>query len=174
MAKKKKEEEKEEDGGTSLDDAFGDDDDVEYAPSKPRKPKKKKKSTTFEKGSRSPKGEGDDEEVEEELEEELEEVEEAVASKGANVGKIKIKGKNIGKLKKGDKIKVDGVEMEVDAHVVLMDHGKNKEMALEVFNPKTDMDYQLRYFDDRIEESAEFFELDEILYQRKEVKKIEF
>jgi len=37
-----------------------------------------------------------------------------------------------------------------------------------------DEDFQLRYFDDRVEESAEFFELEEIVYQRKEVKEIEW
>jgi len=88
---------------------------------------------------------------------------------------IKFKmGKPISELKKCDKVNVDGVEMEIDAHYVLIDHGANKEMTIEMFNPKTDMDFQLRYFDDRVEESAEFFELEEIVYQRKEVKEIEW
>ena len=90
-------------------------------------------------------------------------------------GEIKLKGKKpISEIKKGDKIKVDGVEMEVDTHYVMIDHGVNKEMAIEMFDPKTDKDYQLRYFDDRVEESAEFFELDEIVYNKKDVKKIEW
>jgi len=32
----------------------------------------------------------------------------------------------------GDKIKVDGIEFEVDAHYVLIDHGKTKEMTIEI------------------------------------------
>lgn len=91
------------------------------------------------------------------------------------MAEIKIKkSKPIGKVVKGDKVKVDSLNLEVDAHIILIDHGKNKEMALELFDPKTDKDYQLRYFDDRIEDSIEFFELQEIVYTKKEVKKIEW
>lgn len=149
MAKKKQEEQEEESEGMSLDDAFGDDEDVEYAESKPRKVKKKK----------------DEDEEDFEVE------------KGAKVDldveQIKLKGsKPISELKKGDKIKVDCVEMEVDAHYVLIDHGANKEMTIEMFDSVKDEDFQLRYFDDRVAESAEFFELEEIVYQRKNVKEI--
>jgi len=88
---------------------------------------------------------------------------------------IKVKAsKPIEKLKKGDKIKVDSLILEVDANVLLMDHGNAKEMALELFDPKTDKDYQLRYFPDRIPASIEFYELDEIIYNRLSVKKIEW
>ena len=84
------------------------------------------------------------------------------------------KSKPIDKIAKGDKIKVDSLKLEVDAHIVLIDHGKNKEMAIELFDPKTDKDYQLRYFSDRVEESLDFFELKEIVYSRVEIKKVEW
>jgi hypothetical protein len=89
---------------------------------------------------------------------------------------IKVKSsKPIISLKKGDKIKVDSLNLEVDANVVLIDHGATKEMAIECFDSKTDKDYQLRYFADRIPDSIEFYELDEIVYNRVDnVKKIEW
>ena len=95
---------------------------------------------------------------------------------GEDVGsKIIIKGsKPISALKKGDKVKVDGKEYEVDAHYILMDHGKTKEMTIEIFDPKTDKDFQLRYFSDQVETSMEFYELAEILYVRKPVQKVEW
>src|SRR3989344_4214020 len=62
---------------------------------------------------------------------------------------IQIKSsKPISQIKKGDKIKVDSLDLEVDAHIILIDHGSTKEMAIECFDPKTDKDYQLRYFSD--------------------------
>jgi len=83
--------------------------------------------------------------------------------------------KPILELKKGDKIKVNSLNLEVDANIVLIDHGDTKEMALELFDPKTDKDYQLRYFPDRLEESLEFYELDEIVYNKADdVTKIEW
>ena len=87
-----------------------------------------------------------------------------------------VKGsKPITKLKKGDKVKVDGLELEVDAHYVLIDHGKNtKEMTIELFDSKKDTDYQIRYFSDKVEESIDFYELQEIMYMKKDVKKIEW
>ena len=149
MVKKKDQvEEEEEEGGMSLDDAFGDDDDVEYAaPSERKKPKKKPKKEKVE----------------------------LVESKSGEDSKIKFKmSKPVKDFKKGDKLKVDGVSMEVDAHYVLMQHEGNNEMALEIFNAESDEDYQLRYFEDRFEDSAEFFKLDEIVYQRFSVKKVEW
>ena len=86
---------------------------------------------------------------------------------------VKIKG-DVSKVKKGDKIKVDGRVLEVDAHSVLIDHGKTKEMAIDLFDGKADEDFQLRYFDDRVEESLEFYQLEEIIYSRKEIAKVEF
>ncbi|MBU0906764.1 MAG: hypothetical protein KKD18_06945 [Nanoarchaeota archaeon] len=86
-----------------------------------------------------------------------------------------VKGsKPIGKIKKGDKIKVDGLILEVDAHVVLIDHGTTKEMAIECFDPKADKDYQIRYFDDQVDTSIEVYSLEEIVYSRMKVRKIEW
>jgi hypothetical protein len=55
-----------------------------------------------------------------------------------------------------------------------MDHGTCKEMAIEIFDPKADKDYQLRYFNDQMETTLDFYELDEILYNKKPFKKIEW
>jgi hypothetical protein len=162
MAKKskKKESEENEDEGVSLDDAFGDDEDVEYAESKPRKTKKKKSS---------------DEELDEEIEEaeeEIEEIEKESEDSGEEV-KVEIKAsKPIGKIKKGDRIRVDDKELEVDSHYVMINHGNTKEMVIELFNPVNEKDYQLRYFDDRVEDSLEFFELEEIVYVKRKVKRV--
>ena len=82
--------------------------------------------------------------------------------------------KPVAQIKKGDNIKVDGILYEVDAHYVLMDHGTTREMAIEIFNPKTDKDYQLRYFNDQIERTIEFYELQEIMFVKKQISKVEF
>ena len=83
--------------------------------------------------------------------------------------------KPISELKKGDKIKVDGRELEIDAHQVMIKHGDTNEMVLEVFDGKTDEDFQVRYFDDQIETSLEFYKLEnEFMYQREDMKKIEW
>lgn len=82
--------------------------------------------------------------------------------------------KPVGSIKKGDKIKVDGKEYEVDSHYVLIDHGTTKEMAIELFDPKTDKDYQLRYFSDQVEATIEFYELQEIMYIKKIISKVEW
>jgi hypothetical protein len=82
--------------------------------------------------------------------------------------------KPIAKIAKGDTIKVDSLVLEVDAHYVLIDHGTTKEMAIECFDPKKDKDYQIRYFSDRVENSIEFYELEEIVYVKRPVKKIEW
>jgi hypothetical protein len=88
---------------------------------------------------------------------------------------VKVKAsKPVGQLKKGDKVKVDGRLLEVDAHYVLMDHGKTKEMTIELFDPKEDKDYQLRYFSDQVENSFEFYVLEEIMYIKQKVKEIEW
>jgi hypothetical protein len=159
--KAKDEEGDEHSGGASLDDAFADDEDVEYAPSKPRKEKKKKSK---------------EDELEEELEEAEKDVEgiEKAESKGVEQGPITIKSsKPITKIKKGDRIKVDGKEYTVDQHYVLIDHGSTKEMAIEIYD-KDDKDYQIRYFSDQVESTLEFYELQEIMFIKKAVKKIEW
>jgi len=165
--KKDEDENSESEGGMSLDDAFGDDEGVEYAPSKPRKEKKKKKDE-----------EGEDEEGidENELEGELEEAEETEGKMGESGERnITVKAsKLIAKIKKGDKIKIDGKEYEVDQHYVLMDHKTTKEMAIEIFDPKTDKDYQLRYFSDQANETLDLYELQEIIFVKKAFKKIEW
>jgi|SRR3989338_6423414 len=130
--------------GMSLDDAFADDGDVEYAKTKPKKSTSKKIENT--KISQNDK----DEEI-------------AIKS-----------SKPISELKKGDKIKADSLTLEVDAHYILIDHENTKEMAIELFDTKKDKDYQLRYFSDNVENSLQFYELDEIVYNKVEIKKIEW
>lgn len=149
---KKIEKVEDEDEGLSLDDAFGDDEDVEYAESKP----KKKKGMS-----------------EDEIEEELDEVEEKSGNADVPTGDYIVEAKKpISSLKKGDKIRVDGKEFTVDAHYLLINHGTTKEMAIEVFDASTDKDYQIRYFDDQIETTIEFYELQEIMYIKKPFSKI--
>ncbi len=114
---------------------------------------------------------------EKELGKELDEIEEKLGGGGDKLkSDIVVKAsKPIEKVKKGDKVKVDGVEYEVDNHYVLMEHPSNNEMAIEVFNPKTEVDYQIRYFDDQIEGTIDFYELQgEIMFVKKACKKIEW
>lgn len=111
----------------------------------------------------------------EKAEENLEKIEEIKEDNSIESAGISIKAsKVIGQIKKGDKIKVDGKEYEVDAHYVLIEHGTTNEMAIELFDSKTDKDYQLRYFSDQVETTLEFYELQEIIYVRKQVSSIEW
>ena len=88
--------------------------------------------------------------------------------------KIK-QSKSIEKLKKGDKVTIDGNVLEIDAHYVFMKHENTTEMIIELFNPKTEKEYQLRYFNDQIESSIEFYYLQgELQYVRADVKSIEW
>lgn len=84
--------------------------------------------------------------------------------------------KPIEQIKKGDKIKIDGKEYEVDTQYVLIDHKITKEMAIEVFDAKTDKDYQIRYFTGRLDVSdPELYELvNDFMYQKRAYKKLEF
>ena len=173
-------------GGVSLDDAFGDDEDVEYAPSKPRKEKKNKEdfekpqsplSNRFENPRRTSKLEGYSKlskgMSEEELEEEIEEIETGNGVR-PNEPKAPVSinaSRPITSIKKGDRVQIDGKEYLVDAHDVLIDHGSTKEMAIELYDG-ADKDYQLRYFNDQVENTLELYELQEILYVRKQVKMI--
>ena len=88
------------------------------------------------------------------------------------------KSKPIEKIKKGDVVKVDGKSYEVDSHYVLIDHGATKEMCIELFDPKAkdgEGDYQLRYFNDQLEETIAFYELVKgVMYEKKAVEKIEW
>ena len=92
------------------------------------------------------------------------------------MSEIKIKSsKPISELKKGDKIKIDSLNLEVDAHIVMIEHSKTtKEMAIECFDPKTDKDYQIRYFSNQPEDSIQCYELEEIIYNKLDVKKVEW
>lgn len=85
------------------------------------------------------------------------------------------KSKPITDIKKGDKVKVDGKEYEVDAHLLLIDHKITKEIAIELVNDKKEEeDYQLRYFTNN-PDTIRVFELqNEFMYVPKEVKKIEW
>lgn len=83
--------------------------------------------------------------------------------------------KSIDKIKKGDKITVEGHELTVDAHFMLEDHKNTKEMVIELFNPKTDKEYQLRYFDDQVETSLEFYYLQgDFQYVRVDIKEVKW
>ena len=90
--------------------------------------------------------------------------------------KVKKQSKPIANLKKGDKIVVDGHALEIDDHYVFMEHKDTTEMIIELFNPKTEKEYQLRYFDDQVESSLEFYYLQgEFQYIKAEsVKEIEW
>ena len=83
--------------------------------------------------------------------------------------------RSIALLKKGDFVIVDGKKLEVDAHYVFEDYKTTKEMLIELFDSKTDRDYQIRYFSDQVEETIKFYELKEIVYEENEnVKKVEW
>jgi hypothetical protein len=98
-----------------------------------------------------------------------------VESSGDDGDNIKIKAsKPITDLKRGDKVKVDSLNLEVDAHVVIDDHKSTKEMAIECFDPVKDKDYEIRYFSDQVETSMEVYVLEEIIYNKMNVKKVEW
>ncbi|MBM3232052.1 hypothetical protein FJZ21_01590 [Candidatus Pacearchaeota archaeon] len=82
--------------------------------------------------------------------------------------------KPIANLKKGDFITVNGKKLEIDAHYVFEDYKTTKEMLIELFDPKTDKDYQIRYFNDQIKETLRFYELKEIVYDEVDIEKIEW
>lgn len=82
--------------------------------------------------------------------------------------------KPIGQIKQGDKITIDGKKYHVDAHYVLIDHGRTKEMTIELYDDK-DEDFQLRYFADQVETTLQFYELMKgVMYEQRETKKIEW
>ena len=82
--------------------------------------------------------------------------------------------KKISELKKGDFVTVNGKKLEIDAHYVFEDYKTTKEMLVELFDSKTDKDYQLRYFSDQVEDTLKFYELKEIVYEEAEIDKIEW
>jgi len=92
---------------------------------------------------------------------------------------MKIKqSKPIAELKKGDKIKVNKKELEVDAHYVMIDHGNTKEMAIELFDPKIkkegEGEYQIRYFGDNVEDTLSLYQLKEIMYESVDLDGLEW
>jgi len=91
------------------------------------------------------------------------------------MAEIKRQSKPIVSLKKGDVVTVDGHALTVDSHYLFLDHKTTKEMIIELFNPQTDKEYQIRYFDDQIETSIEFYYLQgEIQYVKADIKTIEW
>jgi len=81
--------------------------------------------------------------------------------------------KPIGKLKKGDKIIIHGKSMEVDGAGLIENHDGSKEMFVDVFDPASEREFQVRYFHDQVESSVEVYELmSEFQYVRKEPKSI--
>ena len=153
--KKEDEDSNEYSGGASLDDAFAGDEDVEYAKPKPKKEKKKNETLN--------------DEIDE-VEEEVEEISKSVNGDSDEPVKIKA-SKPITKVKKGDRVNIDGREYSVDDHYILIDHGTTKEMAIEIYD-KNDKDYQIRYFNDQVETTLQFYELQEIMYIKKPMKEI--
>lgn len=94
---------------------------------------------------------------------------------------VKIKAsKPVLDIKKGDKVKVDGRELEVDAHYVLMEHKDSKgkpvnEMVIELFDAKKDEDFQLRYFEENMEDRTDFFKLEnDFMYVPEDIEKVEW
>ena len=87
--------------------------------------------------------------------------------------KIEKPSKDIGKLGEGDKFFINGKEMKVDKHYLFQDHGKMKEMIIEIFNAENEREYQVRYFDDQVETSIEIYELQsDFQYVRREPKTV--
>ncbi|MEK6811023.1 MAG: hypothetical protein AABX96_00780 [Nanoarchaeota archaeon] len=84
------------------------------------------------------------------------------------------KSKDISTLKKGDFVIVNGKKLEIDAHYVFEDYKTTKEMLIELFDPKIDNDYQIRYFSDQVEETIKFYELKEIVYEEVDIDNIEW
>jgi hypothetical protein len=84
--------------------------------------------------------------------------------------------KPIEQIKKGDKVKIDGKEYEVDAHEILIDHKTTKEMAIDIFDAKIDKDFQIRYFTDRLDVSdPELYELvNDFMYQKRNYARLEW
>jgi hypothetical protein len=87
--------------------------------------------------------------------------------------KIEKKSKDLGKLDSGDKFFINGKEMTVDKQFLFQDHGKMKEMIIEIFNPENEREYQVRYFDDQVESSIEIYELvEDFEYVKREPKTV--
>jgi hypothetical protein len=89
--------------------------------------------------------------------------------------KIEKPSKDISKLGESDSFFINGKEMKVDKQYLFQDHGKMKEMIIEVFNAESEREYQIRYFDDQVESSIEVYELqNDFQYVRREPKTIKW
>ncbi len=86
--------------------------------------------------------------------------------------KIEKQSKDIKEIEEGDSFFINGSEMKVDKQYLFLDHGDTKEMIIEVFNPKNDREYQIRYFDDQVESSIEIYELIEDFQHVRRVPKV--
>lgn len=72
---------------------------------------------------------------------------------------IKKQSKPIADLKKGDFVFIDGHKLKVVDHFIFMKHKDTTEMIIQLEKEDGTKKYQLRYFDDQVETSAEFFYL---------------
>lgn len=96
--------------------------------------------------------------------------------KEESVRRISLKSsKPISEVKQGDRMKVNGKNLEVDAHYVFMEHSPTtKEMIIELVDPEKEEFYQLRYFSDQVKESMQLFKLEAIIYKEVELKSVEW
>ena len=86
---------------------------------------------------------------------------------------IEKQSKSLMKLKEGDSFFINGGEMTVDKQFLFQDHGNMKEWIIEIFNPKNEREYQVRYFDDQVDSSIEIYELvEDFEYVRREPKSV--
>ena len=108
---------------------------------------------------------------EQELEKELDSIEKVQELSETQQGHDIQASRPLAEVSKGNVVIIDGKRYNVDAHYVLIDHGTTKEMTIELFDD-SDRDYQLRYFNDQIETTLEFYELQEIMYVKKPFKTI--
>lgn len=87
--------------------------------------------------------------------------------------KIEKQSKPLIELKKGDKFFINGGEMIVDSQFLFHAHKDTNEMIIEIYNPKNEREYQVRYFDDQVESSIQVYELvGDFEYVRREPKTV--
>jgi len=89
--------------------------------------------------------------------------------------KIEGQSKPLGELGEGDSVWINGKELKVDKQYLFMAHKDTNEMIIECYNPESEREYQIRYFDDQIESSIEVFELQgDFQYVKREPKTIKW
>jgi len=87
--------------------------------------------------------------------------------------KIENQSKPLMELKEGDSFFINGKEMKVDKQFLFLEHKDTNEMIIEIYNPKNEREYQVRYFDDQVESSLEVYELvGDFEYVRREPKTV--